>query len=119
MLRVMIVDDEELAVQRLEMILSGIDDVEIGLASMNPQEAYDYARTHPVHLAFLDIAMPKINGLRLSTLLLELNPSISVVFVTGFDNYAIQAFDLNALDYLMKPVTLQRMLKTLDKARKR
>lgn len=57
--------------------------------------------------------------MRLSRLLLELDDSINIVFVTGNDNYAVQAFDISALDYLMKPVTDQRLSKTLDKIRKR
>jgi len=119
MLRALIVDDEELAVERIVMILSELGGVEIGHTSMNPRDAYEYAKSNPVHIAFLDIAMPEINGMRLSSLLLDLQPSLYVVFVTGYDHYAVQAFDLNALDYLMKPVSAQRMLKTLDKARER
>ncbi|WP_165452241.1 response regulator [Paenibacillus thalictri] len=119
MLRAMIVDDEELAVERLEMVLSEIGGIEICHTSLDPWEAYEYAKKSPPDMAFLDISMPEINGMRLSSLLRELDASIDVVFVTGYDNYAVQAFDVNALDYLLKPVTVKRMIQTLDKVRKK
>lgn len=119
MLKAMIVDDEELSVKRLKRILSESGEIEISHAFLNPLEAYEFVKANPIHIAFLDISMPEINGMRLSSLLLDLDASIDVVFVTGYDDYAVQAFDMSALDYLMKPVTAQRMSKTLDKIRKR
>lgn len=62
--------------------------------------------------------MPETNGMKLSSLLHELDESIDVVFVTGFDEYALQAFDLSAVDYLLKPVTAERLSKTLEKLKK-
>ncbi|MEX2461582.1 MAG: response regulator transcription factor [Paenibacillaceae bacterium] len=115
MLRAIIVDDEELSVSRLERILSESGDIEICHTFLNPVEAYEFVKKNPIHIAFLDISMPEIDGMRLSSLLLDLDSSIGVVFVTAYDNYAVQAFDMSALDYLMKPVTAQRMSKTLDK----
>ncbi len=120
MLRAMIVDDEELSVKRLKKILSEKGEIEICGMFANPSEAYEFVKEgHPVDVAFLDISMPDINGLKLSDLLRQLDHSIDVVFVTGYDNYAIQAFDANALDYLLKPVTAERMGKTLSKIGKR
>lgn len=119
MLRAIIVDDEELSVKRLKKILSESSEIEICHAFLNPLEAYEFVKANPIHIAFLDIFMPEINGMRLSSLLLDLDASIDVVFVTAYDDYAVQAFDMSALDYLMKPVTAQRMSKTLDKIRKR
>jgi two-component system, LytTR family, response regulator len=119
MLRAIIVDDEELSVNRLKRILSGSREIEICHSFLNPLEAYEFVKANPIHIAFLDISMPEINGMRLSTLLLNLDASIDVVFVTAYDNYAVQAFDMSALDYLLKPVSAQRMSKTLDKIIKR
>jgi two-component system LytT family response regulator len=119
MLRAIIVDDEELSVNRLKRILSESGEIELCHTFMNPLEAYEFVKANPIHIAFLDISMPEIDGMRLSSLLLDLDASIDVVFVTAFDDYAVQAFDLSALDYLMKPVTSQRMSKTLDKIIKR
>lgn len=119
MLRAIIVDDEELSVKRLVKILSASGEIEICQTFMNPFEAYEFAKANPIHVAFLDIFMPEINGMRLSGLLHDLDPEIDVVFVTAYDDYAVQAFDMDALDYLMKPVTVERMSKTLDKIRRR
>ncbi|MCR8630960.1 DNA-binding response regulator [Paenibacillus radicis (ex Xue et al. 2023)] len=119
MLRAIIVDDEELSLKRLNKILSESGEIEICDSFLNPLEAYEFVKSNQVHVVFLDISMPEIDGMRLSSLLLELDASIDVVFVTGYDDYAVQAFDINALDYLMKPVSSQRMSKTLDKLKKR
>jgi two-component system LytT family response regulator len=119
MLRAIIVDDEELSVNRLKRILFESGEIEICHTFLNPLEAYEFVKANPIHIAFLDISMPEIDGMRLSSLLFDLDASIDIVFVTAYDNYAIQAFDMSALDYLMKPVTSQRMSKTLDKIIKR
>jgi two-component system LytT family response regulator len=119
MLQAIIVDDEELSVNRLKRILSESGEIEICHTFLNPLEAYEYVKKNPIHIAFLDISMPEIDGMRLSSLLTDLDDSIDVVFVTAYDDYAVQAFDMSALDYLMKPVTAQRMSKTLDKIVKR
>ncbi len=119
MLDAIIVDDEELAIKRLRNLLCEREEIEICHTFMNPWEAYAFAKENLVHIAFLDISMSEINGLRLSKLLLDQNPAMDIVFVTGYDDYAVQAFDMSALDYLMKPVTEQRITKTLDKIRKR
>ena len=119
MLRAIIVDDEQLSVNRLKRILSESGVIEICHTFLNPMEAYEYVKANPIQLAFLDISMPEIDGMQLSSLLLDLDTSIDVVFVTAYDDYAVQAFDMSALDYLMKPVTAKRLSKTLDKIIKR
>ncbi|OCT16362.1 hypothetical protein A8709_02720 [Paenibacillus pectinilyticus] len=118
MLHAIIVDDEELSLKRMKKLL--IESGEVGDCHtfMNPLEAYEFVKTNPIDIAFLDIYMPEINGMRFSNLLSNLNASIDVVFVTGYDHYAVQAFETHALDYLMKPVTAQRLLMTWDKIRK-
>lgn len=119
MLRAMIVDDEELSVKLLCELLSENKDIEICRTFLNPWNAYEYVKDNPIDIAFLDIAMPEMNGMKLSDLLHELDAAIDVVFITAYDDYAVQAFDVSALDYLMKPVIPQRMGKTLDKIRQR
>jgi two-component system LytT family response regulator len=119
MLRAIIVDDEELSVKRLKKMISESGEIEICHTFLNPWEAYEFVKANPIHIAFLDISMPEIDGMRLSSLLLDLDTSIDVVFVTGYNDYAVQAFDMSVLDYIMKPVSAQRMSKTLDKIRKR
>ncbi|MCM3702123.1 response regulator [Paenibacillus macerans] len=115
MLRTMIVDDEELSLKRLSRILAESGRVESCRTFQNPYEAYEYVKSHPIDVAFLDISMPEIDGMKLSSRLQELDEAIYIVFVTGYDSYAVQAFELSALDYLLKPVTVQRVAKTLDK----
>jgi len=119
MLRAMIVDDEELSVKLLCELLSENKDIEICRTFLNPWNAYEYVKDNPIDIAFLDIAMPEMNGMKLSDLLHERDAAIDVVFITAYDDYAVQAFDVSALDYLMKPVIPQRMGKTLDKIRQR
>lgn len=113
-----IVDDEELAVERLGMLLAESGEVDVRRSFLNPVEAYDYLLHHPVDVVFLDIYMPEISGMSLCDRLLELHPEIEVVFVTGYSDYAVQAFELSALDYLTKPVTERRLAKTLDKIKR-
>lgn len=119
MLQAIIVDDEELPMKLLKKILTDSGEIEICHTFLNPLEAYEFVKANPIQLAFLDISMPEINGMRLSGMLHDLDDSIDVVFVTAYDDYAVQAFDMSALDYLMKPVTAQRMSQTLDKIIKR
>lgn len=119
MLRTIIVDDEELSVKWLKNVLTECGEVEISHTFMKPLDAFEYVKANPIDVAFLDISMPEINGMRLSGLLNELDASIDVVFVTAYDDYAVRAFELSALDYLMKPVTAERLSITLDKIRKK
>jgi two-component system, LytTR family, response regulator len=118
MLRAIIVDDEELSVKRLKRILSQSGEIEVNDTFLDPTEAYEFVKGNSIDVAFLDISMPDTNGMKLSTLLHELDESIDVVFVTGYDEYALQAFELSAVDYLLKPVTAQRLTKTLEKIKK-
>lgn len=119
MIRAMIVDDELLSVRRLKHLLAEYEDLEVCGAFLTPREAYEYARANSIQVAFLDISMPEVDGMSLSRLLLERHPSLSVIFVTGFDDYAVQAFEVNALDYLMKPVTEQRLARTWQKIKEK
>lgn len=119
MLKAMIVDDEELPMKLLARLLSESGRIASCRSFQNPLDALEYAKTNPVDLAFLDISMPEIDGMRLSGLLAELDETIDVVFVTAYDHYAVQAFDMSASDYVMKPASAQRIARTLDKIMKR
>lgn len=119
MLRAIIVDDEELSVKRLGNLLSESGEIGDCPAFLDPWEAYEFVKANPIDVAFLDISMPEIDGLKFSGLLHDLDDSISIVFVTGHDEYAVQAFDRSALDYLLKPVTAERLSKTLDRIGKK
>lgn len=118
MLRAIIVDDEELSLKRLKRLLLESEEIEIYEIFQDPTEAYEFVKENTIDVAFLDISMPDTNGMKLSTLLHGLDQSIEVVFVTGFDEYALQAFEHSAVDYLLKPVTAQRLSKALEKIKK-
>ena len=114
-LKAIVVDDEDWAIRRLRRLLSENGSMEICETFQHPLEAYEYVKANPIDVAFLDISMPDINGMKLSALLSELDEDIHIIFVTGYEEYALQAFDMSALDYLMKPVTEDRLKRTLEK----
>ncbi|MEZ5544444.1 MAG: LytTR family DNA-binding domain-containing protein [Lysobacteraceae bacterium] len=113
-LRVLIVDDARLARAELRTLLAQIDAVElVGEAEDVPQAREAIARLHP-DLVLLDIQMPSGSGF---DVLANLEPAPAVVFTTAYDQYALKAFEANALDYLLKPVDPIRLRAALDKAR--
>src|SRR5690625_2939364 len=114
-MRVILVDDEPLALEYLERQIKKNKNIEIvkKLTYFNLQK-YE-SLLHEIDLIFLDIEMPGINGLELAEKIIAINPSLAIVFVTAFDEYAVQAFELNALDYLLKPIQLDRLQKTLER----
>lgn len=115
MLRAIIVDDEPLSVNRLKRLLEESGKIDICGTFLHPLDAIDYVRDSPIDIAFLDIFMPDMNGILLSGMLHKQDEAIGVVFVTGYDDYAIDAFEMSAIDYLLKPVTAQRLAITLSK----
>lgn len=119
MLRAIIVDDEAPSIKRLRSLLAEHSEIEVCETFLNPLEAVEFIKSNPVDVAFLDISMPEIKGIELSGLLHEVDASIDVIFITGHDEYAVQAFDVSALDYLLKPVTSERLAKTLGKIMKK
>lgn len=113
MLKVIIVDDEPLALDVLETYISKIPQLELVGRYSNALEANEALQSNEVDLMFLDIQMPQLTGTDFVKTLQ--NPPM-VVFTTAYPNYAIQGFDLNALDYLLKPVSLERFMKAVNKA---
>ena len=117
-LRVLIVDDEPLARDRLRTLLSDIaaqfSSIVVGEAA-NGLAALDVLRDQAVDVVLADIRMPGMDGIELASHLGRLEKPPSVIFTTAYDNYAVQAFDLNAVDYLLKPVRTQRLLAALQK----
>ena len=116
-LKTIIVDDEALARRGLKHRLAEIPDLQIIAEARNGREALEMIREHDPDLVFLDIQMPGMDGFDvLRALPDETMPAI--VFVTAFDDYAIKAFQANALDYLLKPIDDQRLEEALDRVRK-
>lgn len=119
MLKTILVDDEELSIKRLNKILTECGEIQICNTFSNSLEAYEYIKENKIDVAFLDISMPDMDGMTFSGMLRDMDSDIEVVFITGYDEYAVKAFELNALDYLLKPVTSERLQKTLDKIKKK
>ena len=114
-LRALIVDDERLARNELRRLLSEHDDIEIVGEADCVLEAIKVAEKTTPAVVFLDIQMPGQSGF---DAVAAFDTSIHVVFVTAYDQYAIRAFDVNALDYLLKPVRADRLAATLDRVRR-
>ncbi|MBZ5607437.1 MAG: protein kinase [Acidobacteriia bacterium] len=115
-LRAIIVDDEELARNLLREYLQASPDVEIVAECANGFEAVKAVSEHKPDLVFLDVQMPKLNGLEVLELI---DREVAVIFVTAYDQYAMNAFDAHAVDYLLKPFALDRFEKALERARQR
>lgn len=117
-MRVLIADDEPPALERLELMLAGIPDVEIVGGARDGQMALDLARALNPDLLLLDIQMPRQSGLRVAHELLE-GGGPEIVFVTAFEAFAPDAFEVEAADYLLKPVRQDRLRQAIDRARRR
>ncbi len=111
-MRALIIDDERLARQELKSLLSQYHEVEVVGECSNAESAIEKLAELKPDLIFLDIQMPGKNGFEL---LQELSPVPEVVFVTAYDEYALRAFEVNALDYLLKPVQEARLAETIRK----
>ena len=118
MLRVLIADDEPLARQELQYLLESEGGIEVVGQGRNGIEAVELVRTHQPDLLFLDVQMPGLDGFGvLKQLLDKRTPLPQIVFATAYDQYAVRAFDVNAVDYLLKPFDRQRVARTLEKVR--
>ncbi|HEV2205035.1 MAG TPA: response regulator, partial [Candidatus Acidoferrales bacterium] len=115
-IRAAIVDDEELARQVLAEYLAAHPDVEVAAQCANGFEAVKAIAELKPDLVFLDIQMPKLDGFEVLELV---GSGTEVVFVTAYDNYAIRAFEVHAVDYLLKPVGAERFEAALERARER
>jgi two-component system LytT family response regulator len=116
-LRAYLVDDEALAIERLRRLLTGAEGLHIAGSATDPAKALRFLNSESIDVLFLDIQMPGMNGF---DLLARLDRQPFVIFTTAFDEYALQAFEVNSIDYLMKPIEpeqLARALKKLDRLR--
>lgn len=115
-MRALIVDDERLARKELMSLLSNHDNVEVVGEALNVDDAKEKIEEQQPDVIFLDIQMPEKTGF---DLLEELDHVPLVVFITAYDEFAIQAFQVNALDYLLKPIEPERLAETLKKLEKK
>jgi len=112
-MRAYVVDDEQLAVERLVRLLQATGRVTMAGSATDPVAALEFLRAHDVDVLFLDIQMPGLTGFEL---LERLERPPLVIFTTAFDRYALNAFDANSIDYLLKPIEPERLDRALDKA---
>lgn len=118
-IRTLVVDDEQLAREELCFLLEQAGGVQIiGQAADGPTALRLAGELRP-DLLFLDIQMPGLTGFEVARRLIQADVEVQIVFVTAFDQYAVDAFAINAVDYLLKPVDLERLEQTLDKVRRR
>src|SRR5665213_1865183 len=119
-IRALIVDDEQLAREELDYLLRRAADVDVVAQGKNGVEAVELVRTHQPDVVFLDVQMPGLDGFGVLKKLLDKTRKIplpNIVFATAFDKYAVRAFEVNAVDYLLKPFDEKRVRQTLDRVR--
>lgn len=113
MIRALIVDDEPLAREIIQTHISKIPNWTVTATCINAEEAYEALLTHEIDVVFLDIQMPVISGVEFLQSLR--NPPL-VIFTTAYSEYAVQGFELNAVDYLLKPIAFGRFSQAIEKA---
>ena len=119
-LTAVIIDDEPLGRQELQYLLEGAGGVQVLAQGTNGIEAVELIRSHQPDLVFLDVQMPGLDGFAVLKKLLDRKmPMPQVVFATAYDRYAVRAFEVNAVDYLLKPFNEKRVQQTIEKARAR
>jgi two-component system, LytTR family, response regulator len=112
LIRAFVVDDERLAVQRLTRLLAETNRVTVVGSATDPEDALAQLKQASIDVLFLDIQMPVMSGFELVE---RLDRNIPVVFTTAYDRYALEAFTVNSIDYLLKPVETDRLTKTVEK----
>src|SRR5215471_17072916 len=113
MLRCLAIDDEPLAIALLEKFIRRVPFLELVNTSTNPMEALVGLNTNPVDLIFLDIQMPQLNGVQFMQLLQN---RAMVIITSAYQEYAIEGFEHNVVDYLLKPISFERFYKAVEKA---
>lgn len=114
-----IIDDEQLILDNLKFVLGQFEEFSVCYESTNPFETLDYIRnTENIDIIFADISMPMLSGIEFAERVFNLNPDIHIVFVTAYEKYAIDAFNVNAVGYILKPVTVSGIQKILNKLEK-
>ncbi len=118
-MNVLLVDDEELALEVLERLLMKLEDIQICGKYVDAEQALKRLEDNDIDVVFLDLEMGRVHGLQFSEELLNRNIATEIVFVTAHSQYAVDAFGLGAVDYLLKPVAMDRLLKAVKKLQER
>lgn len=115
MIQALLVDDEYLALMNLELMLKELSLVKVVGSYTDPTKAVQASVKLNPDVIFLDIEMPELDGMKVAKMLQIQCPSTKIVFLTAYNNYAVDAFELNVLDYLLKPVKMTRLVKTIQR----
>ena len=107
----LIIDDEIIAREVIATHLSKIKNINVVASCSNALEAFNYINTHNIDLVFLDINMPEISGISFAK---SINKDIKIIFTTAYRDYAVEGFELKAVDYLLKPIAFERLLKAVN-----
>jgi len=119
LIRTILIDDERPALNNLERFLRDYDEIEVIGAYTDVFDAFEEIKNEEVHLILLDIEMPKMKGIVAAEKISEIDSDIQIVFITAYNNYALDAFEVNATDYVMKPIMKRRLDKTMEKVIKK
>lgn len=115
MISAVIIDDERHVIKEIEFHLKRYPEISVVASFINPVEALEKLIGIKPQLVFLDIQMPQLMGIDAASRILDIYPETQIVFVTAFDQYAVEAFELNAVDYLLKPIDIKRLDKTMSR----
>src|SRR5246127_2445331 len=119
-LTALIIDDEQLARDELNYLIKHVDGVEIVAQGKNGVEAINLIREHSPDIVFLDVQMPGLDGFGVIKKLLDRKVAMpQFIFATAFDQYAVKAFEVNAIDYLLKPFDRKRVAQAIEKVKSR
>lgn len=119
MMRVLLVDDEPLAIERMQVALATIPDIEVAGTAADGIEAGEKIVALRPDLVFLDVQMPGLSGMELAQSLAQAAERPEIVFITAFNRFAIEAFEVEAVDYLLKPVSFDRLRIAVERVRRR
>lgn len=114
MLTCVIVEDEFPAREELKYFLSNHKGISLEKEFDNPVDSLKYLQENRVDVVFLDINMPELDGMSLGKILTKLNPNLKIIFITAYRDYAAEAFEIKAFDYLLKPYSEKRIMEVLD-----
>lgn len=116
-MEIIVVDDERLAIRQFEMECEDISWVKIAGTFTNAEQALEYAGNHTFEAAMLDIEMPGMNGVALAKKLREIHPGLVIIFLTGYEKYTLEALQVKADYYVMKPYNKEELTDVLERAR--
>ena len=113
---VLCVEDEKLLMEDIVAMCREIPNVHHAEGFSRPSEALEWIQVHPADVALLDINMPEMNGLKLAAKIKQIRPDTAVIFLTGYSEYTLDAFDVHAVGYLLKPVNRERLTAEIEYA---